>query len=73
MPGVDKECFTHNYACDCREERFRNMENIIQDAIQSMEWMIKDIDYKNRLDESPCDSPELIKAKETLQKLKALE
>lgn len=48
------------------------MEKLIKETIESMEWMIADIDYKNKLDESPCDSPELIKAKETLQKLKAL-
>jgi len=47
------------------------MDNkLLKEAIESIKWMIDDIDYKNIIDESPCDSPELIKAKETLRKLK---
>jgi hypothetical protein len=27
MPNVDRECITHHYACDCREEKFRKLES----------------------------------------------
>jgi predicted nuclease with TOPRIM domain len=26
MSGVDRECVTHHYACDCRERRFEQLE-----------------------------------------------
>ena len=26
MPGVDRECTTHHYACDCREAKFAALE-----------------------------------------------
>jgi hypothetical protein len=29
-PNVDKECVTHHYACDCREERFRVIEKALE-------------------------------------------
>lgn len=29
MPGVDRDCVTHHHACDCREARFRAMEEAL--------------------------------------------
>ena len=34
MPNVERECVTHHYACDCREERFKCMEA----ALRAVEW-----------------------------------
>lgn len=30
MPNVDRECVTHHSACDCREDKFRRMEEVLE-------------------------------------------
>lgn len=40
MPNVDRECVTHHYACDCREEAFAQT---LRAAIAVIEaWNISD-------------------------------
>ena len=34
MPGVDKGCTTHHKACDCREEKFRQLREALQYAVE---------------------------------------
>ena len=31
-PGVDRECTTHHYACDCREARFTALLELLDQA-----------------------------------------
>jgi hypothetical protein len=48
-------------------------KQLLKETISTLEWMILDMDYRNKVDNQPCDSPEMLKAKDLLDKLKKLD
>ena len=47
-------------------------EETLDDTIDSLDWMLVDIDYKNKLTEKVEDSKPVVKAKRALEKLKTI-
>lgn len=43
MPGVERECTTHHYACDCREARFARMEAALQTLLRAECQIAEDV------------------------------
>jgi hypothetical protein len=37
MPGVDKDCVTHHYACECREQYFMDLEAALMQLVSEVE------------------------------------
>lgn len=48
-------------------------DKTLDDTIESMNWMLVDIDYKNKLTEKVEDSEPVVKAKRALEKLKTIQ
>ena len=46
---------------------------MIRDLIETLEWMIKQLDWQNKQNLQVQDSPEMLKAKNLLEQLKKLE
>jgi hypothetical protein len=45
---MSKECTTHHHACDCREEKFKQLEQenaALRADKERLEWVIKDSYY----------------------------
>ena len=40
-----RECVTHHYACDCREEKFKEMENKLKEALSIIEELKASNDF----------------------------
>lgn len=40
MPGVDKGCTTHSYACACREEHFTTLEAKLKIAVEALKIVV---------------------------------
>ena len=37
MPGVDRDCTTHHYACECREEAMKDLDMLYRRIIHAMD------------------------------------
>jgi hypothetical protein len=55
------------------QDDINNITKLLKQTISTLEWMILDMDYRNKVDNQPCDSPEMLKAKDLLDKLKKLD
>jgi hypothetical protein len=55
------------------QDDINNITKLLKETISTLEWMILDMDYRNKVDNHPCDSPEMLNAKDLLDKLKKLD
>jgi len=53
-------------------KEIKDIKTLLSQSVETLDWMIKDMDYRNRQNNQVEDSPELIKAKKLLKELRKL-